>query len=285
MAKPIINFPEAPLLDRGLLLEQIERFEVADGRWLIEGVTWEPRVCGRDVEIVAAYEGACTDDFFSDDPLPLCEEYVEQLPFVVKDRLQGATLELLAEGEIAAQLAARWREMLSWIFANTLVSQVSGMLTLPSEATEPAGISFGTAATPLYNALANIESEFAERMYSRSGVIFLPPGLIGNAMDTYGVEWRDGSYRTPVGNRIIVDPGFYNADAPTGETASGDAEDWVYASGPVYYQASTAQFDEARAGRVGVTDRNLINAFAQSSGIMVFDPCPVTAVLTSYDPE
>jgi hypothetical protein len=156
---------------------------------------------------------------------------------------------------------------------------------LPSEATEPAGISFGTAATPLYNALANIESEFAERMYSRSGVIFLPPGLIGTAIATYGVEWRNGSYRTPVGNRIIVDPGFYNADAPTGETASGDAEDWVYASGPVYYQASTAQFDEARAGRVGVTDRNLINAFGQSSGIMVFDPCPVTAVLTSYDPE
>lgn len=285
MAKPIINFPEAPLLDRGLLLEQIDRFEVADGRWLIDGVTWEPRVCGRDVEIVAAYEGPCTDDFFSDDPIPTCEEYVEQLPFVVKDRLQGATLELLAEGEIAAKLAARWREMLSWIFANTLVSQVSGMLTLPSEATEPAGIAFGTAATPLYNALANIESEFAQRMYSRSGVIFLPPGLIGTAIATYGVEWRNGSYRTPVGNRIIVDPGFYNADAPTGQGASGDAEDWVYASGPVYYQASTARFDEARAGRVGITDRNLINAFGQSSGIMVFDPCPVTAVLTSYDPE
>lgn len=285
MAKPIITFPEAPLLDRGLLLEQIDRFDVADERWLIEGVTWEPRVCGRDVEIVAAYEGPCLDDFFSDDPIPTCEEYVEQLPFVVKDRLQGATLELLAEGEIAAQLAARWREMLSWIFANTLVSQVSGMLTLPSEATEPAGIPFGTAATPLYNALANIESEFAERMYSRSGVIFLPPGLIGNAMDTYGVEWRDGSYRTPVGNRVIVDPGFYNAGAPTGELGVGTAEEWVYASGPVYYQASTAEFDEVRAGGVGVTDRNLINAFGQSSGIFVFDPCPVTAVLTSYDPE
>ena len=224
-------------------------------------------------------------DFFSDDPLPTCEEYVEQLPFVIKDRLQGATLELMAEGEIAAKLVDRWREMLSWIFANTLVSQVTDLVTLPSVATEPAGIAFGTAATPLYNALANIESEFAERMYSRSGVIFLPPGLIGNAMDTYGVEWRDGSYRTPVGNRVIVDPGFYNADAPTGETASGTAEEWVYASGPVYYQASTAEFDEVRAGRVGITDRNLINAFAQSSGIMVFDPCPVTAVLTSYDPE
>lgn len=285
MAKPIITFPEAPLLDRGLLLEQIERFEVAEGRWLIEGVTWEPRVCGRDVEIVAAYEGACTDDFFSDDPLPTCEEYVEQLPFVIKDRLQGATLELMAEGEIAAKLVDRWREMLSWIFANTLVSQVTDLVTLPSVATEPAGIAFGTAATPLYNALANIESEFAERMYSRSGVIFLPPGLIGNAMDTYGVEWRDGSYRTPVGNRVIVDPGFYNADAPTGETASGTAEEWVYASGPVYYQASTAEFDEVRAGGVGVTDRNLINAFGQSSGIFVFDPCPVTAVLTSYAPE
>ena len=91
MAKPIINFPEAPLLDRGLLLEQIDRFDVADERWLIDGVTWEPRVCGRDVEIVAAYEGPCLDDFFSDDPIPTCEEYVEQLPFVVKDRLKAVS--------------------------------------------------------------------------------------------------------------------------------------------------------------------------------------------------
>lgn len=284
MAKPKITLPEAPLLDRGLLLDQIETFETDGNRWTLEGVTWQPRVCGRGFEVVRQYSTACADDDHADDPIPDCEDWVEQSAFTFKDRLTGSNLEL-EPGELAAELAARWREMISWTFANTLASQVTGLKTLPSEATAPTGIPFGTAATPLYNALANIESEFAERMFSRSGVIFLPPGLIGNAMDTYGVEWRDGRYRTPVGNIVVVDPGFYGADAPTGQSASSTAEEWIYASGPVYYQTTAVRLDEVRAVGVGTRDRNIINAFGDSFGIFVFDPCPTTAVLVSYAPE
>lgn len=283
MAKPKINLPEAPLLDRGLLLDQIEQFDAADDRWVLEGVTWQPRVCGRGFEIIRQYDSACDDNFHDADPIAGCESWVEQSAFTFKDRLAGSNLEL-DPGELAAELVARWREMISWTFASTLVSQTAGLKTLPSEASAPTGIAFGTAATPLYNALANIESEFAERMFSRSGVIFLPPGLIGNAMDIYGIEWRDGRYRTPVGNIVVVDPGFYGAAAPTGQGASATAEEWVYASGPVYYRTTAARFDEVRRDGVGARDRNIINAFGDSYGIFVFDPCPVTAVLVSYDP-
>ena len=284
MAKPKINLPEAPLLDRGLLLDQIDQFDTGDLRWMLEGVTWQPRVCGRGFEVVRQYSNACLDDPHDPDTIPQCTPWVEQSAFTFKDRLSGSNLEL-EPGELAAELAARWREMVSWAFANTLSSRVTGLKTLPSEATAPTGIPFGTAATPLYNALANIESEFAVRQFSRSGVIFLPPGLIGNAIGEYGVEWRNGRYRTPVGNVIVVDPGFFGADAPTGQSASGTAEEWVYASGPVYYRSTAPSFDEVRRDGVGAWDRNIINAFGDSYGIFVFDPCPVTAVLTSYAPE
>jgi len=284
MAKPIINLPETPLLDRGLLLDQIPQFEMGGEiaeRWLNEGVTWQPRICSRDMESVRVLATACEDDFFEDDPIRECNAFETQAAFTIKDRLKGSNLDL-TESELLDLLRGRFAEMTSWVFADVLTSIVAGVNTLPSEASAPAGIAFGSAATPLYNALSNIEAEFAERMYGRGGLIFLTPGLIANAIDHYAVEWRDGAYRTPAGNRIIVDPGFYNAAAPTGESASSAAEEWVYASGAVAYQTSGLDLEQARQ-RPGV-DHNTITAFAQAHGILVFDSCPVTAVLTSYDP-
>lgn len=284
MAKPIITIPQAPLLDRGLLLDQIPQFEmpgdVAD-RWLNEGVTWQPRICSRDMETVRALAAACEDDFFEDDPIRECNAFETQAAFTIKDRLKDSNLDLEPD-ELLRLLSERFAEMTSWIFADVLTSIVAGVNTLPSEASAPAGIAFGSAATPLYNALSNIEAEFGERMYGRSGLIFLTPGLLANAIDHYAVEWRDGRYRTPAGNIIISDPGFYNAAAPAGQTASGTAEEWVYASGQVSYQTSGLDLEQARQ-RPGV-DHNTITAFAQAHGILVFDSCPVTAVLTSYDP-
>ena len=179
-------------------------------------------------------------------------------------------------------LADRFAEMTSWIFADVLTSIVAGVNTLPSAASAPAGIAFGSAATPLYSTLGVIEAEFGERMYGRSGFIHLTPGLLANAIENYGVEWRDGRYRTPVGNVVVVDPGFYNADAPTGQAAAAATEEWVYATGQIAYQTSDLDLQEARQ-RPGA-DHNTITAFAQAHGILVFDSCPVTAVLTSYDP-
>lgn len=284
MAKPIIIPPQAALLERGLLLDQIPEFDmpgpVAD-RWVAEGVSWQPRICGRDMETFRVAASACEDDFFEDDPIRECVAYVEQSAFTVKDRLAGSNLDLERD-ELERLMAARFAEMTSYVFADTLVSRVPGVKTLPSEATAPDGIAFGSAATPLYNALANIEAELGDRQYGQSGLIFLTPGLLANAINTYGVEWRDGAYRTPIGNRVISDPGFHDADAPTGRTASGAGEEWVYAAGQVSYRSSVPKFFQARMGRPGSTDRNQIVGFVDSFGILVFDPCPVTAVLVTY---
>ncbi len=284
MAKPIITIPQAPLLDRGLLLDQIPQFDMSvdvSERWLNEGVTWQPRICGRDMETTRVLATACEDDFFEDDPIRECNAFETQAAFTIKDRLKGTNLDLNPE-ELVGLLADRFAEMTSWIFADVLTSIVAGMNTLPSAASAPAGIAFGSAATPLYSTLGVIEAEFGERMYGRSGFIHLTPGLLANAIENYGVEWRDGRYRTPVGNVVVVDPGFYNADAPTGQAAAAATEEWVYASGQIAYQTSDLDLQEARQ-RPGA-DHNTITAFAQAHGILVFDSCPVTAVLTSYDP-
>lgn len=281
--RPIINRPDAPLLDRARLLDQIAEFEMpgeVENRWVGHGVAWESRVCGRQNEVVRAAGVNCANDFHEDDPIRTCVAWGEATAFTVKDRLVGSNLELEAE-ELIRRLRMAWREMTSWVFANVLTSTVAGVTTLPSAASAPAGIAFGSAATPLYNALANIEAEFGARMFGVAGTVFLTPGLLANAVQHYGVEWRDGSYRTPAGNLVVSDPGFYGADAPTGQSASGAAEEWVYASGPVMFRSSMPSFVESRQ-RPGV-DRNVITAFVDSFGILVFDACPVTAVLASYD--
>ena len=284
-ARPIITRPQAPLLDRARLLDQIAEFEFGDSvqdRWVGSGVSWESHVCGRQNEVVRAAAANCANDFHEDDPIRTCVAHGEAVAFTVKDRLVGSNLELEAD-ELTGRLREAWREMTSWVFANVLTSSVAGVGTLPSTATAPAGIAFGSAVTPLYNALANIEAEFGARLFGVAGSIFLTPGLLANAVTHYGVEWRDGSYRTPAGNLVISDPGFYNADAPTGQAASAAGSEWVYASGPVMYRSSMPKFFESRQ-RPGV-DRNVITAFVDSFGILVFDACAVTAVLASYDPD
>ena len=100
MAKPIITIPQAPLLDRGLLLDQIPQFDMSvdvSERWLNEGVTWQPRICGRDMETTRVLATACEDDFFEDDPIRECNAFETQAAFTIKDRLKGTNLDLNPE--------------------------------------------------------------------------------------------------------------------------------------------------------------------------------------------
>lgn len=286
MARPKITPPRGPMLDRGLLLDQIPQFPFDDPdaplRWVGEGVTWQPIACTRDAETIASVGSACDDtDFFDGDPIRECVAWDEAGAFTIKDRLQGSNLDL-TEGELTGLLAERFAAMTSFVFANTLTSIVGGVETLPSNASAPQGLAFGSAAQPLYNVLAVFEAELARRQHGRAGIIHLTPGMLAHAITQYGVEWRDGGYYTPVGNLVTVDPGFYNADAPTGRAASGAGEEWVYASGWVAYRSSMVDLQQVRKRGVGARDHNDIVAFAQSFGILVFDQCLVTAALATY---
>jgi hypothetical protein len=289
-----INIPRPPKLPRALLLDQIATLPMGDNveaRWAIDGVTWEPVECGVPL-LWAGAADACDPSPFEGTPPRGCLPPITQTGFRIEDRFR-ASLPDFDASDVEALLTRRFSVMTSWVFAKALTQSVAGPTSLPDVATAPTGLPFGSTATPIWNAFAVLEAELSERLMGEQGVIFLTPGLLAQAKVSYDLEWFDGpaddgepggraiGWQTPAGNRVIVDGGFYNADAPTGEDPSGTAEEWIYASGPVFYQSTMPDLRSSREAP-GV-DRNRITGFIDSHGILVFEPCPVMGVLASYD--
>lgn len=273
------------------LLDTIERFVVPGDnpdRWL-DGVKWEPKLC-RALTVDA--EDVCTADTLDVTPAT-CVEFITQVPFRISDAMQYSTLDTTFE-EMGPRLEAAYNMKISAAFATELVSgAASSGLSLSSEATAPNGAAFGDPATPIWNALAILEEEIAERLRGEVGFIFLPPGLLAQAVESYGLTLQGDRWATPVGNVVISDAGLIAPIAPTGEAASAAAEDWVYASGGVWFQSTSPTLIGGHAERFLVSggrsdtafDRNTLVQYVAGYGILVFDPCPVTAVLVSYAME
>lgn len=244
-------------------------------RWM-HGVAWNPHPC-RDP--LAGAVNTCSPANFTD-PNYGCVAAVEQEAFQMYDAFEGALLEF-DPADIDAKLRARQQNWVSWAMARELLSgAASGGLSLSSEATAPTGIAFGSAATPIVNAIRVLESELTERLHNGVGVIHIPPAMLATASEEAGVFAVGDRFFTPLGTLVIADGGYANAPAPTGEAASPDGEDWAYASGPVWYRLSDPEL-------IGGTDwldrpRNHLMRFIDQYGLLVFDPCPVTAVLATY---
>jgi len=100
-----------------------------------------------------------------------------------------------------------------------------------------------------------------------------------------------GWWETPSGNIVISDAGYVNPPPPLGEIASTGAEDWVYASGPIFYETSEpslfglSQGLMAGSAAVSPWDRNTIVQWLTAYGILVFDTCAISAILVSYNVE
>lgn len=247
-------------------------------RWL-DGVTWDPWPC-RALTVDA--EDVCTADTLDVTP-DECDAWISQTPFRISDAAKASLLAYTLE-EVGARLSARYNRSVSAAFASELISgTASGGQSLSSTATAPNGIAFGGAAVPIWHALAVLEEEIAERLQGSVGYIHLPPGLLAQAVNTYGLSLNaQGMWETPAGNIAISDAGYLNPPPPTGEAASNATTDWVYASGPVWYAATVPILIGDGAETVDFT-RNRFTRYIAGYGILVFDPCPVTAVLTSFD--
>lgn len=273
-----IFLPDGPSQPRKLL-DQITKFTsdpTNPNRWLA-GVRWQPERCrALSVDDVDACVGVDqTVDAIE------CLGWASQLPFRISDALVGSTLEYTAD-ELQTMSTEFYLSALSAAFATELVSGVgSGGESLSSVATAPVGAAFGAAATPIWNALAILEEEIASRLQGEVGFIFLQPGLLAQAVRSYGLRLNGDRWETPAGNIVISDAGFILAAPPTGETTSGAGEDWVYASGPVSYQESEPRPIGSGSESLDKT-RNTITQYVNGFGILVFDPCPVTAILASY---
>lgn len=273
--------PIAEMLPQTLLgsISELPLSDDAAIRWPMRGVSWTPRPCRGGY--TAGIDG-CTPSNINTSDRPSCEEAVEQAAFSLHDVLLLSTLNAI-DIDITALMGERFDGFKSHLFAEELLSGGgSGGMSLAGSATEPDGIAFGDPATPIWNALTVLEAELSQRLLGRTGLIHIAPGLLAQAVTSYGLHLEGGVWRTPLGNRLVTDSGYTAPVAPDGETASAAGEDWVYASGPVFYRstASRALGTPDTGGRHLL--QNKVTQWVSGSGLLVFDPCPVTAVLASY---
>lgn len=285
----------------GLLLNAIEKFdasvatqgsELANAQRWLDGVRFQPRPC-RGIQILQLLP--CIGETF-DSTGTDCQPYVLQEPFELIDTLNGSPLQLTMS-DLDMLLNERAEQMLSWAFAKALVGPVvtSGTFTLASTAHAPVGTPFTSGALPINRAIAVLENELGRTLFGAEGMIHMSPGMAhlanaGGGLDE--VENDDGSeagyWETPNGTRVVSDAGYVDAQKPQSVASSDQTvgtDEWIYASGPVVYQ----HYDPGFIGNDTLaesTDFRLLatklRRWRQQMGILLFDPCPVTAVLASY---
>jgi len=288
------TLPMGPLQPRRLL-DIIQRLPATEGgnsmRWL-EGVTWEPFTCGPT--LLAIDEATCSTDPPDLDAayvdalgaVQTCAAWKSQTPFQIIDGFNASTLDYTA-GEVGDRLIAMYNREISAAFARELLSgNGSSDRSLSNEAVAPAELAFG-AAVPLKRALSALESHLALTLQGVVGYLHVPPGLLAEAVLTYGLRLVDGHWETPAGNIVISDAGYAEPPNPGGG-AVADGEDWIYSSGPIFYESTApvnlTAFEGGTGGANDTTpwNRNRFTEWLVGYGILVFDDCGVSAALASY---
>lgn len=287
VAKLVTNPLPLTRLIYGQLLDVIPELDIpADAvnpavnlRWL-GGVTWTPRPC-RPISVGSV--DACNGADFTN-PDYACLAPIEQLAFSLYDAFNGPLSEF--SSEVDDELLMRLDVQESWAFARELLGgAASGGMSLSGSATEPTGVPFGSDAQAVYNAFAAVESELCERLYGATGIIHVPPAMMPIALRWAGVTRTGNRYYSALGHTVIADAGYVNPPAPTDVDApdAGSAEDWIYGSGPVAYKYKSPEPLGELINQFGSIAHNLFERWMTAYGLLVFEPCAVTAVLASYD--
>lgn len=271
---------------RGLLLQAISTFDATQlgdsnpYRWL-SGVSFLPRLCS-GLNIVSL--DPCAGGWGEITPPSNCQPWVTQMPFQMVDALQGKALSFTI-ADLDQLLQERETELRSYAFAKALVGPVitSGTHTLSESAHNPSTL-FGAAAVSVTQAIAVLEMDLADTLHGVQGIIHVPPSMLHQiAMKAMAIRNGD-HWETPAGNMLVADAGFEHAPAPTGGGSTAAAgEAWLYASGNVEYQVQSNGLIGDNANQYTDIHTNTLERFLQSMGILIFDPCPVTAVLAKYD--
>lgn len=279
--------PLGRVLDRPRMSSQFldvaPRMPDAEGRWAGVGVKVEqfpfrPQV-GKPADV-------CNHTDLAESPLECsADDWETFLPFIVGDAVKRSSMDEKVASETTDELLAALRTHgLSYFYAKELVAAAaSGSQSLKSTAHAAAGIAFGSAATPIWNALPALESDLAGVTYGQAGVIHMPPGMLSQAVAECGLRMEGGNWVTPLGNVVIADTGYIGMAAPTGQSASGSGEDWLYASGPVRwaYAEQPSPFVTHDGGSFTLST-NKGTSVLYGQGVIVFEPATVSAVLASY---
>ena len=241
----------------------------------VGGVTWVPRQC-RHLVVDNANDG-CDANNISDLHYSCPETLPVQTAFSILNGLWGSTLNWdLADMD--ALIDEHNAIELSSVLAKEAVGATAGGSISFSNVAHPVAGGFAAGVGLTYG-LAQLQNDLADTLRGGQGVIHMAPGLLHQAVDKGAAILVDGQYQTPLGHLIVADAGYIDALAPSGESASAATEEWVYATGPVAWKVTPWV---KREGALNIST-NYLKRLQTAFGIVVFDPCPVTAVLVDYD--
>ena len=275
-----LNLLPAPQPLPARLLDVIPTLPVGEQRWMADGVTWMERPASVTLTRAAA---GCAPADVSLTPRG-CEDVVIQKAFRLFDALSLATSDWISAHAGSTDLVETFRLYMSAAFATELLTAAASTgHGFDSDAVAPTGLAFGSAATPLWNAIAVLESDLASKLLGTRGYIHLTPGLMSVAISDGLVRWVGDHWETGLGNIVVSDAGYVDAPAPSGESASAAGEDWVYASGPVWYLATEPDVDGGDFTPESWTySTNTVEKWIDASGILVYSPALVSAALAAY---
>lgn len=134
-----------------------------------------------------------------------------------------------------------------------------------------------TAASDPAAALGCLEQVASLALSGRMAFIHVTPA-IGTALLAAAAIWSNGAPRrwyTAAGNTVVISPGYDGRQPGAGAPGAGDPL-YMYATGEVYAEVGSA--DQREILQSVERSQNTIQATAEDTAIVLFDPCFVVAI-------
>lgn len=234
-------------------------------RWALSGYKWVPLGC----DGLTVTSDGC--DVTLDKQLGGFEDQIEQTPFLLLASIACSTLGSDPE-YMDRVITDRLTTYASAAFATELMTGTNGGPLSFASATK---LNSGSART-LRLAFADLETWLALQLHGARGVIHLTPAAMALAAADRLVHFIDNRWVTATGHLVVADAG-YTGPAPTGGAVSAD-QDWLYASGNIYYEITPVKPVGERNFQSTNISRNIHEFFSERYGLVLFDPCAVGAV-------
>jgi hypothetical protein len=229
------------------------------GEWW-RGVTFSSAQC-----VLPQNVGTCTDGDVTKTFGNLAEEATFD-PFQVVLALECSTMGRTALATFAQDSLDVVREY--GVGLELLTGAASGNPSL-ADASQ-----LGSGVPDAETALAMLEQVAAQQMGGRLAFIHASP-VLGSALLSASVIWRDGRlWRTVGGNIVVISPAYDGREPGAAAPEAGDPL-YLYATGEVY--AEVGQRDDLDAVERG---QNTSQHITEDAALVIFDPCFNVAIDT-----
>lgn len=278
-----INLPAPGGMARGLLLDAANQIPadalIRNGTSRMPlGVTWVP--WGTDMldidpsDCVVVYNHTAAEPVLREPPAIL-----EQPAFLMWDALRCSTLSV-DDSWLRERVVRNLQVYASAAVAGEFATgTASGGLAVSGNATYTPNIINATAQS-IRISMYQLERHLANVLHGAAGMIHVSPGLLGLLVADDLATWDGRVFRTATGHVVVGDPGWTGQYTPFGSSAASGAQEWMYATAPIWFAISAINTTEVLTDDPVDTDllRNVHEPIAKRFGLVTWDPSATGAI-------